>query len=1272
MRRWFQINQNNLDSVGNVTPTQITSNETRAIMNRANPPATYARKAAPPSPYPAWNDMAGSWRMTGPYHARNTGCNGTTTYMSGGFNDRVYINPNNTNNLFSGQSYGGLWVSKDKGTTWKLTDAEFPNGKPTYANRDIYYGQIVASPTNASLIFAATEAGLLKSANGGDSWLLVNDLNYTARPNERAYWVAPANQDANLLLASYGRRIYRSTDGGTIWTMVFDNSAGGNNLSRGQHSTNGVSERWYNLFGLAFHPTQNNVAYVGAYNAQNQACIYRSVDGGQTWLLLVNTGNTNWLKLQLTPASPDKLYLFEMFPSLSVPQTRSGIFKYNLNGVLVQALNYPVIGHLHDDTVVSQTDSTVLYLGGYASGEVHKSTNGGLTWATSNPGYTSCPNYVHADVRGFSVVGNDVLIATDGGPYLSTDGMATVRDVGKWISAIDLWGFSSAFKDDVIAAGCDHGPTKVRLFDGDAGWVSLGGGDAADVTVNPVNPAWLYANDGYNKFRMVNSPSATGSRQPIVAANFKYLEFHPNVYFQAYPINGPVLMRSTDNLATAQTLYTFPAEITRVRVALRNPQVMFVLVNRRSVYKSIDGGTSFTAITPSTTLTSGRTNITDLDINEMGTNVWLSYGQVQTTCKLVRSTDGGTTWSNYSTGLPSPTASNVTCQRGTNGGVYASTDGGGIWYRDNAMNSWAMLGVGLPMLGYVRSTYVVPNKQAFRMGTSRGVFEHQTAFSSAVMAQISVDRTNTTTCTKQPLLFRDYSTYHNATATTQFRWTFEGGTPATSTVENPSVTYARAGVYDVSLTVTDATGATATQTLTDFITVTDNYCGLDTLRGNAMRISTQNSEVRTQAGAALSATTISAYTLMAWVKPEVGIPSYAGILSLSSSTGNVHLNVRDVVAGVDSVPLGYHHPNGQWWFDSGLFLKLNTWTHVALIVEPTRITVVKDGLMSAHTGRAVVPATVGQFSIGTMIGWTGSRTFLGEMDEVAIYKRALSGDDIRNLMHLTKNNPHYPAQADPDLVAYYQFNGMPANAFDQIGPNNGDFMGSATAVASTAPVAGGTYQTLSTSLLTGTTAFTAVGVSLHSGPTNNRPAAPFTIYRLQESPVSSLTTISKPYWIWRNWTNPKSFSGITSITFDAVSVAPADLSNPANFSLHQRPPFSYQTDWTISNQPAQSVSLAGGGTITFGGELLTRFGQLLLTNTRPGCEPGSLLVSARSGVWNDPLMWFCGRVPTSLDRVRVLPGHVITVPGSYVAKALHLELQGKLIKANQSKLLLGN
>jgi Zn-dependent metalloprotease/plastocyanin len=68
--------------------------------------------------------------------------------------------------------------------------------------------------------------------------------------------------------------------------------------------------------------------------------------------------------------------------------------------------------------------------------------------------------------------------------------------------------------------------------------------------------------------------------------------------------------------------------------------------------------------------------------------------------------------------------------------------------------------------------------------------------------------------------FTDQST----NSPTSWAWTFEGGTPATSTAQNPTVTYSAAGTYDVTLVATNAQGSD-TEAKIDYITVTSvSYC----------------------------------------------------------------------------------------------------------------------------------------------------------------------------------------------------------------------------------------------------------------------------------------------------------------------------------------------------------------------------------------------------------------------------------------------------------------
>ena len=61
--------------------------------------------------------------------------------------------------------------------------------------------------------------------------------------------------------------------------------------------------------------------------------------------------------------------------------------------------------------------------------------------------------------------------------------------------------------------------------------------------------------------------------------------------------------------------------------------------------------------------------------------------------------------------------------------------------------------------------------------------------------------------------FTDMSSNHPAS----WEWTFEGGTPATSTDQNPVVTYSAKGTYAVILKATNPSGGTNTVTKTDYI-----------------------------------------------------------------------------------------------------------------------------------------------------------------------------------------------------------------------------------------------------------------------------------------------------------------------------------------------------------------------------------------------------------------------------------------------------------------------
>ncbi|MBJ6368168.1 endonuclease/exonuclease/phosphatase family protein [Snuella sedimenti] len=90
------------------------------------------------------------------------------------------------------------------------------------------------------------------------------------------------------------------------------------------------------------------------------------------------------------------------------------------------------------------------------------------------------------------------------------------------------------------------------------------------------------------------------------------------------------------------------------------------------------------------------------------------------------------------------------------------------------------------------------------------------ATSGVPIASFTSNATTTTT-PGQSVSFTDNST----NSPTSWNWTFGGGTPATSSSQNPTATYNTEGTYDVTLTVTNASGSDSI-TKTGYVTVSNS------------------------------------------------------------------------------------------------------------------------------------------------------------------------------------------------------------------------------------------------------------------------------------------------------------------------------------------------------------------------------------------------------------------------------------------------------------------
>ena len=118
-----------------------------------------------------------------------------------------------------------------------------------------------------------------------------------------------------------------------------------------------------------------------------------------------------------------------------------------------------------------------------------------------------------------------------------------------------------------------------------------------------------------------------------------------------------------------------------------------------------------------------------------------------------------------------------------------------------------------PVHSYAQpGTYVVTQTVSGPCGSD--VATQTVSVGQSPTANFTVSGSGATRCPGATVAFQEQSTGQP----TSYAWTFPGGTPSTSSAPNPSVTYASAGTYAATLTVTNALGSD-TYTVSDAVTI---------------------------------------------------------------------------------------------------------------------------------------------------------------------------------------------------------------------------------------------------------------------------------------------------------------------------------------------------------------------------------------------------------------------------------------------------------------------
>ena len=1029
--RWIARRRPHADAQGRVGPLQPPPSDIDAELARRSKSFESSLSEQP------------QWEGIGPFGWDSSAVLATGSQGIGVVRTHLVL-PDDHRTILAGTVSAGIWRSTDAGRTWSGIAQDQPI---TWVSRFAISGTV---------IYAATTAGLYLSTDRGMTFSRIRlngDIALTQATAVDLCIIDP--NDPRRIVISAINRLFLSTDAGSSW----------------KSASNMIGTWW----DLAWHPTRSDIAY-GLVQVGGHISFARSTSSGvkfnptgQGYPTARDDAQMARALIGVTPADPrmvavmiggktssdvggvyglyvstDEGSTFEHRccgsvdgPEAPNKETNPNLFDYDISGAGLGQITWDM------GFGVSTKDPQFMVAAGIFP---YRSFDGGRTWR-------SLPA-MHYDIQSCSVIGDSVWLTHDGGMTLSADRGATISDRSKGISAAELWGFGQSHDGQVMTIGAYHLPTFIRDTTVYAssrpidGWYPWAGADAMGANVNPIATEWIYAKP-WSNVRALRSrsklvpPSSSDLGIDLGYITLNNVGFDPVDHFHivAPDYAKQRLVYSRNNASSWTTLRQFTRWVHRVRLHPRRGASMMVLGDD-ALWLSDDRGSTWTNITPAASIGKGQGMVDMAFEADDPQHIYLAYGGNQTSVKVVESTDAGTTWRSISAGLPSFAIFTLISRTGAPGELYAGTSYG--VYRRTAAGSWELFGTGLP-LSDVNFLDIDQPHGFLRAATNRGLWQAPLSTSSSPRSQISRS-TDTVRCSRTPVRFGCRS---SALETPRFRrtWRFPGGSPATSSAPVVDVFYAAAGTYDVELIVENEFGRDSMR-LAGAVTMVRSECdGFDPVAGNAADLTAASDHITL----GRFPQKVREFTFTAWVKPVGMQPNFSAILCTDADP-NVAQEIGLQFAN-DKNELGYLWSGGRWWWGSGLTVRADLWSHVALTIDSTGATVYVNGIPSKdYINLPAVDLSSLVFKLGTYHYWS-SRNFKGLIDEVALYSKCLSAEEIRSSMHLTKRGP------EDGLLAYYQFNeSVAGEIYDKLGAGNGRHEAGAAVSVSEAPVASGRSQ----------------------------------------------------------------------------------------------------------------------------------------------------------------------------------------------------------------------
>ena len=756
-----------------------------------------------------------NWSVVGPitnYQTQGEGSGQANVYSI----DQCLASPNV---LYCGTEPGEVYKSVNGGDNWTCVSMNEDFGSGVTA--------VEVDPTQADIVFAGGNKGIFRSLNGGTSW-----TNVYPSSNLGVNEILVHSSNNQLVFACTDNGFFKSVDGGATWTIVFN-------------------QKTYDIKENVTTPT---TLYLLKNNPSLGICeFYLSMDAGNNWVLQTQgwysssdpARNDGGARLAVSPANPQRIYAYLIGESKTDDFGYIGVFRSDDGGNSWTLPNGPTGGPYDSNHInlaigsstwtyhqgfyncaimASMTNADEILVGGL---NLYRSTDGGATFQ-SVAGYVGGPVNMHVDMQDFRNFDGVTWITNDGGIYKSTDFFNSdplFKMSG--VNGSEYWGFGSGWNEDVLVGGLYHNGNLAHYENyGEGNFLELGGGEASTGYVNPgANRKTYFSDIGGKEIPVnlndpiLNVPFGLTPNESYYAAESSELVFHPNCYSIAYMGKDNNLWKTTDGGATFNLLFSFGTatsdQIKYIEIASNNPQIMYLNQQPSSgsvgkLWKSSNGGLNWNSVT----LPSGNSRRMLLTINPLDDKqLWIAFPDGNNGQKVYKTNNGGQTWENWtSSALNDESIQSLIHIAGTNGGVYVATNRA-VYYRNNT-SVFQIDNSGLPLFTNGNILHPFYRDGKIRLATyGKGIWQSSlNEQPSRPIARAMVDKMQQTViCEIDSFYFEDYSFLNHLNAT--WNWTFPTGSPATSTVRNPTIYFGQAGTHLAILKITDANGNTDSDTI---------------------------------------------------------------------------------------------------------------------------------------------------------------------------------------------------------------------------------------------------------------------------------------------------------------------------------------------------------------------------------------------------------------------------------------------------------------------------